>query len=135
MALSWEETLALGSPDIDDQHREIFARFDKLALACQEQRGEVVLRELLVFLDEYVARHFAAEEAFMESISYPGLAVQRVQHVEFRRNIAELHARCLDESQRHKLSLDVERMLIQWFIHHIRSLDIKLVEFVRNQQK
>ena len=135
MAFTWDDNLALGNSAIDDQHKEIFARFDKLSLACQKQRGGEELKELLDFLDEYVAHHFADEEALMERIAYPGLALQRDQHAEFRQNISELHARSADETEKHKLSLDVDRMLIQWFILHIRSLDVKLVEFVKNQQQ
>ena len=134
MAFTWDNNLALGNSEIDDQHKEIFARFDKLSLACQERRGGEVLKELLDFLDEYVARHFADEESLMERAGYPGLALQREQHAEFRLKIAELRNRNADQAEKHKLSLDVDRVLIQWLIRHIRSLDVQLVEFVKNQQ-
>jgi len=130
MALSWDESLALGNTEIDEQHREIFSRFDSLSLACREGHGEESLKSVFMFLDEYVVRHFAAEEALMERSNYPGLLEQREQHVAFRRTLADMHARNLDDAARHKLSLDVDRMLIQWFVNHIRNLDAKLVAFV-----
>jgi len=135
MAISWNENLIIGVPVVDDQHKEIFARFDKLSLACQNQHGSEGVKELLSYLHDYVAAHFAAEEALMEMLNYPGLAVQSENHAAFKKDIIAL----FDESEQgvdgHRLSLEVDRRLVQWFILHIRNLDSEMADFVNAQRK
>jgi hemerythrin len=136
MALIWDDSLLLGVELIDQQHKEIFDRFEKLSRACQDQHGSDVVSELLDYLQGYVNSHFADEEAIMEKLSYPELAIQREQHAAFRKDIAAMIAASQQGGDGHRLSLEVDRRLVQWFILHIRNLDSKLATFIReNQQK
>jgi hemerythrin len=134
MPLVWDDNLLLGVEDIDQQHREIFSRFEKLSYACQEQQGSDVVRESLDYLQEYVAHHFAAEESIMEKLAYPDLDIQREQHAAFRKDIDAMIAASQQGADGHRLSLEVDRRLVQWFILHIRNLDSKLAAFVREKQ-
>lgn len=130
MALSWDNSLELGVQEIDDQHREIFSHFEKLSSACQSGQGEVVLGEVLTFLDDYVAHHFSSEEALMERYRYPKLPEQREQHDIFRQVIEELRSRSREGLHGHELSLEVDRQLVRWLIQHIRSFDRELAEYI-----
>ncbi len=135
MAISWNDNLIIGVSVVDDQHKEIFARFDKLSLACQNKIGYEEVKELLSYLHEYVATHFAAEEALMEMLSYHGLAVQSEQHAAFKKDIIALSAESEQGVDGHRLSLEVDRRLVQWFILHIRNLDSEMAGFVNAQRK
>ncbi len=134
MSFTWNDNLAVGVEEIDEQHREIFARFDKLSLACQEQHGGDVVKELIDFLHEYVEKHFAAEEALMQKLAYPGLAVQLEQHAAFRKDLDALTVENEQGMDAHKLSLAVDRRLVQWFILHIRNLDSEMAQFVKSHK-
>ena len=134
MSFIWDDNLALGVEEIDDQHKEIFVRFDKLSMACQEQHGSDVIQELMDYLHEYVAHHFAAEEAIMEQVNYPGLTLQREQHEMFRKDLDALSDESKAGMDLHKLSLAVDRRLVQWFVLHIRNLDSEMARFVKLQK-
>jgi len=130
MALTWDDSLELGVQEIDDQHREIFKHFDKLSGACQSGQGEVVLGEVLTFLDDYVAHHFSTEEALMERLRYPKLPEQREQHAIFRQVIEDMRSRSREGEHGHELALAIDRQLVRWLIQHIRSFDKELAEYI-----
>lgn len=135
MQILWDENLTLGVSEIDTQHKEIFVRFESLSKACQEQHGSDVVIDLLDYLLEYVAEHFAAEEALMKKVNYPGLEEQLAQHAAFRKDIDALKSSSEQYSDMHRLSLDVDRRLVQWFILHIRNLDSKMAAYVNTQRQ
>jgi hemerythrin len=62
MAIHWEDNLSIGIPAIDEQHKELFAQFDKLSNVIEVGgKGEEV-EELLRYLNEYGVTHFTNEE-------------------------------------------------------------------------
>ncbi len=62
MAIEWRDSLAIGVEAIDNQHKELLLRFDRLLNACQTGKGIEELKKLQVFLGEYVHTHFNDEE-------------------------------------------------------------------------
>ena len=71
MALvEWNETLNIGVPEIDYQHRNLVSMLNALAKAIEEGTTDTVLREILDELNAYILTHFAAEERIMERIGY-----------------------------------------------------------------
>ncbi|MBV5350516.1 hemerythrin domain-containing protein, partial [bacterium] len=71
MGITWREDLAVGVEQIDDQHKELLARFDLLLSACKQGKGSEEVLHLLDFLDEYVIRHFGDEEQLQKKIGFP----------------------------------------------------------------
>ena len=134
MALYWDDTLLLGHTEIDEQHRAIFAQFDRLSQACQQGQGEEVLNELFEYLDDYVNQHFSREEAFMAEHDYPKLAEQQEQHARFRQMVQEMRTVDSEDKSAHHLSVMVRRELILWFIQHIKHLDQEMVDYILAQQ-
>ena len=39
MGIAWRESLAIGVPEIDRQHKELLSRFDSLLKACEAGKG------------------------------------------------------------------------------------------------
>ena len=134
MALSWNDLLLVGNTEIDDQHRRIFVYFEKLAMACQEQKGEVVIKEILDFIGNYVETHFSFEEDFMEKSNYPKLPEQQEQHSHFRQTVKELKEMDTSTIEPHQLSLLFYQKLIQWLIQHIKKSDQEMVDYILAQQ-
>ena len=67
----WNADLAVGVPDIDAQHQELFRRADALLAAMKErQPADREVERLFLFLDEYCSRHFASEERLMREKKY-----------------------------------------------------------------
>ncbi len=134
MALNWDDSLLVGNTEIDDQHRQIFVHFERLSLACQEKAGELAIKEILNFMNEYVEMHFSLEEAFMAENRYPKLPEQQEQHAHFRQTVKELQEVDTNTLEPHRLSLLFYQKLIQWFIQHIKKLDQEMITYVWAQQ-
>ncbi len=92
MALSWDPSLVMGVPAVDEQHEQLFARLDALLLAIRRGSSRDEIGQTLAFLSEYVRTHFAAEEAMMRESSYPAYDAHKAEHDAFRRELAALEA-------------------------------------------
>lgn len=77
MSIEWNNSLAIGVAEIDDQHKELFSRFDSLLTACNEGKGRGEVLRVLLFLDDYIKSHFAAEERLQLKHDYPGYPAKR----------------------------------------------------------
>lgn len=63
MGIRWNESLAIGVGEIDEQHRELVQQFARLLDACEQGKGGGEVTAMLEFLDRYAQRHFSDEEA------------------------------------------------------------------------
>ena len=71
MFMEWSNNLATGVPEIDNQHKEIINRVNSLSAACSEGKGKEEVLRVLLFLEEYIKEHFAAEERLQLRHAYP----------------------------------------------------------------
>ncbi len=74
-------------------------------------------------LKDYTAKHFADEEAYMESINYKRMFTQKVQHAQFIEKLNEINLEDVDENQE-KTIMDLLEFLTDWLIHHILENDV-----------
>lgn len=130
MPIGWDESLTTGMKDIDDQHKELFARFEQLLTACREGKGRDELLDMLVFLNEYADYHFRTEEAFMAEQEYAGLEEQRRQHRQFRDKLGRLEEQARNEGAGIDLVAKTNKMVLDWVIQHIRNEDKKMARDV-----
>ncbi|WP_291315022.1 bacteriohemerythrin [Desulfuromonas sp.] len=133
MSLQWTEDLAVGQPQIDSQHREMFQRFDAFMEACSKRHGLEHLRELFAFLDRYVAEHFQAEEALMEDQGYADLEAHRQQHVHFRRRLADLRDELDAAGPTVHVLVHTNKVLLFWLTEHIKAEDRRFGEHLRRK--
>ncbi len=119
----WNENLAIGVEQIDNQHRELFARFERLLEACHEGQGREELKRVLDFLAEYVHEHFAAEEEFMSSRGYEGLVAHQGEHEVFRGKLTDLRQIYQDKGAGMDLLITTNATVLDWIIQHVRKTD------------
>jgi hemerythrin len=131
MALQWDDSLAVGYPLIDMQHRSLFAQFDELLTACDQGRGLDHLRQLFTFLDSYVAQHFQAEEDLMQKHAYPQIDKHLAEHRFFRDRLAALKDDLTANGPSVQVLVRTNKALIYWLTEHIRNIDIQLAAFLR----
>ncbi|HEX9242362.1 MAG TPA: bacteriohemerythrin [Anaeromyxobacter sp.] len=123
--LQWTQALAVGVEEVDEQHRELFRRAERLIAALRGgERAEVV--PLLSFLEGYVVFHFEAEERLMRERRYPGLEAHAGAHKQFREAFAEMMARFHRAGPTALLALTVHNWLSDWLRSHIGDLDQQL---------
>jgi len=131
MSLEWSDDLAVGHPEIDAQHRSLFAQFGALLDACERQRGAEQLRELFGFLDDYVERHFGAEQELMARHDYPQAERHEAEHRAFTARLAGLRRELEGGAPALAVLIRTNKALIYWLTEHIREVDTQLAGFLR----
>ena len=83
--IKWNDRFNVGVESIDSAHRKLFSIVGKLiALNEDEAKQQHACREGIKYFKSYTMKHFADEEAYMQSIGYPGLAVHKSLHDSLR---------------------------------------------------
>jgi hemerythrin-like metal-binding protein len=114
----WTKSLAIGSPGIDAQHRRLIELI--AAIPDRPSRGdEAILVEAL----RYAATHFAAEEAHMASIGYPGLPAHRNAHRRLTTILGD-YKRRFDGGDTDLYSF--KQFMFNWVRDHIMDEDRKI---------
>ncbi len=128
--LAWNDVLATGIAEIDDQHRELFRCVDRVRDATAAGDGSELDRTL-AFLQDYVEFHFRAEERYMASQRFPGMA----RHVEEHAALLEAVRAIVADHHRQRGAAGalerVEHFLSDWMRTHIAVTDVALARFVR----
>lgn len=133
MALQWTSTLSVGVEEIDEQHRELFRRVDRLLDAVLHQdRTEV--GKLLAFLDAFAVEHFAAEERLMAEAAYPDAERHVLEHREFKRRLEALDADFAGHGATAALVFTLEQLLVGWLRDHVYFTDVALGRYVQARQ-
>ena len=129
MTIAWTDDLAIGIPQIDEQHRELYRTVDQLHELMRHHRLDGV-PAILEALQRYALEHFAAEELEMRRSAYPGRAAHEALHKAF-----------VDEFLRHKALLaagisasavvHLSSWLGGWLREHVRGADGELGKYLR----
>jgi len=133
MAMEWNERMAIGHDVIDQQHRELFRRFDILIEACRQACGKERIEELLYFLDSYVVTHFREEEGLMEGHAYPGVDEHKAQHRYFTGRLDALKADLKAKGVSTHLVISTNQILLKWIIQHIKNIDVQFGAFLKTR--
>lgn len=132
MALHWEESLKIGVPVIDEQHEEIFSKFDQLTQALEDGTAPVDIAELLNYLNRFAESHFAAEEELMRLYRYPGLDEQIRYHEEFKDNVRTLSEMSAHNLPAKEIAIKANATIIRYFINHVRKVDSKIASYINS---
>ncbi|MFA7061003.1 MAG: bacteriohemerythrin [Pedobacter sp.] len=134
MAIEWRESLAIGVEAIDNQHKELFIRFDSLLNACKEGKGIDELKGVLEFLSEYVRTHFSDEEAIQRLKSYPGYEDHRKEHQAFIEQLKALRQEIDTQGMAVHHVMETNTLLLKWLIHHISVIDREFGKFIQGNK-
>ena len=125
MAIEWTEDLAVGSKEIDDQHRELFRMINQMLEACNQGKGKAVLDEILGFLENYVVTHFGTEERLMQQYNYPD--------EQFIKSFMELKKEMATTGPGTHIVIMTNRTVVGWLNSHIRNVDKLLGAFLKDK--
>lgn len=134
MSIEWTRALATGVTVVDEQHKEIFKRVNRLSEACSAGKGREEVLNLLLFLGDYVKEHFAAEEKLQVRHGYPGYAQHKSQHTRFIADISRLATAFKTEGATLSLVIMTNKTLTAWLVQHISKTDMELAEFLKEQE-
>jgi hemerythrin len=133
MAIEWSERMSVGVALIDDQHRELIERINRLLAAAADRQAHGELPKLLGFLQDYVGTHFGAEEALMAKHHYPDTAAHKAEHVAFVADFVKLRGDLESQGPTAMLVIETQRRVVDWLLNHIGKVDRKLGGFLADK--
>ncbi len=134
MAFVWTKDLETGHTMIDNEHKQLIKAADELVEACGQGKGRQELGNAVEFLSNYTKTHFAHEEELMVKNKYPDYTSHRSWHQAYIKEIENVFGRLKKEGATIALVAEVN-MKVSQLILHIKSLDLKLAQFMQNNVK
>lgn len=131
--LWWDEKLATGIEKIDNQHREIFNRVGEIFL-LNTQCDKAKIQESLVFLLDYVKKHFSDEEKAMLDSGYVDIDTHRKQHNYFADGVFKINQEIQKENVNENSLDGLKLLVIEWLARHISEDDKAFVEYLKERQ-
>lgn len=131
---SWSKDIETGNTLIDSEHKQWLDALNKLLDACGQGKGRDTIRETLVFLQSYTAKHFSDEEALQVKHQYPEYRVHKQYHDAFKKVVEDILSEYDKTGPTIALVGKINTSLGGWFINHIKREDVKLAAFLRNVQ-
>ena len=138
--INWTEDLETGIDVLDEQHRKYFdllsnyfAKAAKVVKTSTSTEKVFELAETLNFLCDYAKEHFSTEEAVMKEVAYTDYEQHKEEHLYFLKHVEELYNKMKTKGYSLQLALEVDYYTAEWFVAHIRSSDMKLVQFLEQK--
>jgi hemerythrin-like metal-binding protein len=129
--MQWDESLSLGIPLIDDQHKTWIQRLNSLSEAIGARVGLSEAANTLDFLIEYTDFHFGTEEREMAASGYPGALEHRQKHQDLKNTLTGLLQDYEEDGATHRLVTAVDTFLQTWLIRHIREVDTRFARYLK----
>ena len=121
--IDWSDKYSIGIPRIDEQHKMFFEGVHRLHEACVANRGEHVVLESMVLLENYVRGHFQDEVAFMREHEYPHIEEHKKLHAVFLKGFLELIGEFKESGPSQRLAERMGEMVQGWLVDHIATAD------------
>ncbi len=131
--IPWDESLRVGIDPIDQQHQQLIEQLNLLMIALQENKAKSEIERIIGFLEQYINRHFGFEENCMNAYQCPVACENKKAHHYFRQTFEEIKQQFRQEGASLSLVLKVNRNLLDWFINHIRKIDMQLKPYTSPQ--
>jgi hemerythrin-like metal-binding protein len=116
----------IGVTDVDHDHLEIM-RLIKTAVDADDKNQ---FFDFIVHVLDYIHRHLASEEAFMERVQYPGRRIHAVEHASLR-NFIKVYLKPSTKDMDNKQEIINE--CVKAFRFHIIQHDIPLANYINAQ--
>lgn len=123
---TWQNSLSIGIPLIDMQHKQLLDQMDALLNAISTQQDAKQIKNLMAFLDMYVNNHFGYEEQCMHIKKCPIAQQNKLAHEYFQIRLKMIRE-MLEQNKTSSMSTkQILEELLAWFTNHIRTIDIKV---------
>ena len=132
MKVEFDNSLVTGKEMIDEQHKELIGKIDKLVNCCEQGGGKLEAIKTQDYLSEYTDFHFGEEGKLQEQGAYPAMDEHKKQHAEFKKAVEELHEMLVEEEgPTDAFVAAVQKNVVDWLFNHIRNLDRALAAYVQ----
>jgi hemerythrin len=131
VAVVWNDSFAIGMTQIDNQHKELFDRINKLLAAMARGAGGAEVESTVGFLEQYVNTHFGDEEALLRSWRYPAYNAHKALHDRFVRDLLQIKQGIAEGRSLTLLTIEVQRKVSDWLVQHIMKVDMEYATYMR----
>lgn len=134
--MEWSDNLSVGIDMIDEQHKTLTSSIKGLVTAIKNNFCKYIIVDIINFLEGYSSECLTAEERYMQISCYPEYNKHKEQHDSFIADVHQLKSELLnlDSSEQHAsyyLSVETNRVMVDWVRGHILKADKTLAEFLR----
>ncbi|MGC9506116.1 bacteriohemerythrin [Baaleninema sp.] len=129
---TWDDSLEVGIPSLDNQHRHLVEQLSFLMETLYEYKSSGQVEAILNFLELYLDNHLKFEERCMTAYHCPAAQTNCIAHIHIRKTLKEVKLQFQKEGVSPQLVEKVQRNLYEWFVEHIRTIDIQLTTPVRS---
>jgi len=135
MLFVWNKSLEVGNDEIDNQHKEIFKRVNKLLSAMADGSGKETIGKLIEFLTEYVVSHFDAEENLMQKYNYTEYWQHKMLHRLLATDVFCIKQEFEGRGASSELVIQIQKKVCNWLKEHISTEDKKFVTSTKNTEQ
>jgi hemerythrin-like metal-binding protein len=132
--LELTDDLLTGIEDIDDQHQHLF-KIANIITSDEESLDEGQFHATLDNLADYVNDHFRAEEYAMDKYGFDGLEKHKNQHSRLNKEVTNLFNRFKREGASKGLRVELQYMVSDWYILHIKEWDMPFAKYMKGINK
>ena len=130
--IQWNDRYSVNIPEIDEQHKQLFALIDKLSEAMKKGQSKDILGEILNGLVQYAGQHFATEEKLFAQHNYPQQDAHKAIHDDFVNKVSEYND--LFSKGSNIVSVQLIGFLSDWLMKHIMKEDQEYAKFLAEIQ-
>lgn len=131
--LDWNDSLAVGFKEVDDDHKKLIGMLNSLITAINENHARDAIGKVLNELVGYTSWHFRHEERLMQTHRYTGFTAHKGEHGKLTEQAVELQRKFHDEGV--DLTQEIMEFLKGWLTDHILRSDLEMSAFLSNKIK
>ena len=133
--VTWTDLYATGIERIDNQHKELVLLTNELFQACRtsQEAVEMVFKDAMHRMVDYVRFHFSTEQKLLEQINFPEYADHKKQHESLVKQILEAAKEF--EAGKKWTPHNFVRTLKDWVFSHIAITDKIYAAYVQEEKK
>ena len=122
MSIIWDGSLAMGLPEIDQQHHRFVDLLAKLEKAIENREEATHLADVFDELEQYIKFHFGNEEKHFEEFGcYPNAEAHTHAHAAFAAHVKKIRYQFLDKPS--EAAFELARSMYEWLSRHIAVMD------------
>lgn len=130
--ITWDDSLAVGSPEIDNHHRDFINQLNACFGRMMHGEGREGASEMLRMLANTMEEHHTEEEALLKRLGYPELAKHAKSHEGFMVRFHELKRQA--EAGDPKAATSTFEFVSNWLTQHIQTEDKAVARFMRERR-
>lgn len=123
MTIQWDDSMSVGVPVLDEDHKVLIRLINDYTDALDNDEGLMVTDSIFAALGDYVHYHFTREEKIMEAAHYPDLERHKKSHRALEEHFLELRDSYVlfpNPAAEQK----VKAFLEDWLCSHILKIDM-----------